>query len=759
MSTLDLPTIGMDDGGGTQMHESDLYLEVYLGDRSTQKISHFKLRNGLLWATPADLTDLGIVVDPGVVVDSDGMLPLDRLPGLQYNYDVANQRVVLDVPTALRPQQILGYRPPAAVHADRGSGLTLNYDSYASNQNSQTTLSIATALTWFGRAGALELSGLSRTGGNDSTGYERLDTRWTYSDPNHLWTWTAGDLITGGLSWTRPVRLGGLQWRRNFGVRPDLITYPVPSFASQAAVPSSVQLLVNNVQQFGTQVNDGPFVINNFPQISGAGEATLVVRDALGRVTQTTVQIYSDNQRLAKGLTDFSVEAGVLRHDYGNAHLDGYNHDPVFSGSVRHGLTNDVTLEAHAESGPNLTLAGLGMVWSPFGHLGVVAASAAHSQGNGDGWQRSLGYQYTSQHFGLDLQAQRANRGYRDLGSLQAALQGPMLKQDRASFWVPLGRGSLAYTWVHWLDTANRSGRIQTLSLSQNIGKWLYLTSSVFHDQATGTGVGLSLSMPFDGDKSAGLNVSRNNGQTQAVATVQRSVPYQGGWGWQVQAGDRNSGGYGSAVANFRGNYGDASFGIARDSGRTDSFLSASGSLAFMDGHLFASRRIGDSFAVVSTDGVGNVPILYENRLFGSTNARGYLMIPDLRGWQRNRLAIDPDRLGANYQLSALQQFVIPADAGGSLVHFEVTKVNPVIAVLLGPDGQVVPAGTPGKINNQNADVLVGYEGEAYIENATPGSVIQLETDGALCRYHLPAVPVSTGQAKLGPLACERSDP
>jgi len=93
---------------------------------------------------------------------------------------------------------------------------------------------------------------------------------------------TAGDLITGGLSWTRPVRLGGIQWRRNFGVRPDLITYPIPSFASQATVPSTVELLVNNIQQFGTQVNDGPFVLDTFPRISGAGEATLVVRDALG---------------------------------------------------------------------------------------------------------------------------------------------------------------------------------------------------------------------------------------------------------------------------------------------------------------------------------------------------------------------------------------------------------------------------------------------------------------------------------------------
>ena len=34
------------------------------------------------------------------------------------------------------------------------------------------------------------------------------------------------------------------------------------------------------------------------------GEATLVIRDALGRVNRTTVQIYSDSERLAPGLTE-----------------------------------------------------------------------------------------------------------------------------------------------------------------------------------------------------------------------------------------------------------------------------------------------------------------------------------------------------------------------------------------------------------------------------------------------------------------------
>ena len=42
------------------------------------------------------------------------------------------------------------------------------------------------------------------------------------------------------MNWTRPVRLGGGQVQRNFGIRPDLITMPLPSLSSSAAVASTV---------------------------------------------------------------------------------------------------------------------------------------------------------------------------------------------------------------------------------------------------------------------------------------------------------------------------------------------------------------------------------------------------------------------------------------------------------------------------------------------------------------------------------------
>lgn len=753
LSELDLPVPDKPDP--SKRNEQTLYLEVYFDDRPAGLIAQLRLRNGRLYSTPDELRALGLVVGPDLTVDNTGLIALDALPGLTYRYEIEKQYLVLTVPVALRPQQRLGYRTPGPVAATRSHGLLLNYDAFARSVDGTDSLVVATALRWFGRAGALELTGVSRAG-DDAAAYDRLDTHWTYSDPQRLWTWTAGDLINGSLSWSRPVRLGGLQWRRNFGMRPDLITFPMPRFSGAATVPSAVELLVNNVQQYGAEVNDGPFIIDAFPRISGAGDVTLVVRDALGRSTQTTVPIYVDYQRLAPGLTDFSFELGVPRQGFGGDE-DGYGNDLVASGSWRHGLTDDFTFEAHVEAGPGLRLAGLGGVWSPVGRWGLVTASIARSAGSTAGHQHAYGYQWTGQRFGLDFQSQRRSAGFRDIGNVVADDANNLSAQDRASFWLPLPRASLAFTWLRFLQSDGNQDCIRSLSWSQTLNSRLSLSASAFSSSSSGRGASLNFSLSLGHDLNANLSLDHSADQTQTVASLSRNPGYNGDWGWQMQAGDRR-GGFAQASAKRRGRLGEVWFGVDQAQDRTGYFFQGTGSVVWMDGQAFASRRINDAFAVVSSDGIADVPVLYENRAYGHTDARGYLLLPDLRGWQRNRIAIDPDTLGANYRIPELQQWVTPADNAAVFVRFPIALVHPAMASLLGPTGESVPIGSGGKVLGGEETFLVGFDGEAYLENLHSGTVLELDVAGTLCRYHLPTVPVGPTDAalvRLGPLMCE----
>ena len=174
--------------------------------------------------------------------------------------------------------------------------------------------------------------------GDGQREYVRFDTFWNHSDPETLESWQVGDLVSSSLSWSRALRMGGFQWRKNFQLRPDLLTFPVASVDGTALVPSSLSLYVNGVQQYSASVPSGPFVLNQVSGINGAGQATIITRDALGRSVTTTLPLYVDTRLLARELSDYSMEVGVLRRNYGRRSF-GYANDPVASASGRYGVS------------------------------------------------------------------------------------------------------------------------------------------------------------------------------------------------------------------------------------------------------------------------------------------------------------------------------------------------------------------------------------------------------------------------------------
>jgi outer membrane usher protein len=192
-----------------------------------------------------------------------------------------------------------------------------------------------------------------------------------------------------------------VQFSRDFAVRPDLVTYPLPQFAGEAAVPSSVDLFINGYKSDSALLQPGPYTLTNVPFINGAGEAVVVTTDALGRQVSTTVPFYVTSTLLQKGLTDFSVAAGSLRREYT---LKDFAYGPgVASGTFRYGYSDNLTLESHAEASSDLTLGGLGGNLR-LGNFGVLNTAVSQSQFEGRGGQQmSLGYQYNSMRYTRDL--------------------------------------------------------------------------------------------------------------------------------------------------------------------------------------------------------------------------------------------------------------------------------------------------------------------------------------------------------------------
>src|SRR5690606_23952226 len=93
------------------------------------------------------------------------------------------------------------------------------------------------------------------------------------------------------------------------------------------------------------------------------------------------------------------------------------------------------------------------------------------------------------------------------------------------------------------------------------------------------------------------------------------------------------------------------------------------GSIVAAGGGVFLANRINDAFAIVDA-GAAALPVLYENRPAGVTGYNRMFLIPDLRSYERNRVAIDPAGLPLDAVVSSTRQTIIPADRAGVVVHF-----------------------------------------------------------------------------------------
>src|SRR5471032_1202584 len=517
----------------TAPQQDELYLEVTLNGEATGLILRFTQGKAGLRSSVQNLRDLGL--DPALFgVDGVDEFDLDTVQGLSYQYDAAAQTIALRVSDALRAPLALDARNlRKAGKPTVTPGFVLNYDDYM-QLGHDGRLALVHELRYFNADGVFSSTGVVNADQRQRQ-YLRYDTSWTHSDPDTLRSWLAGDMISGSLSWTRSVRMGGLQWRKSFDLRPDLLTYPVATLNGSAVVPSAVSLYVNGVRQVDTTVPGGPFIINQVAGISGAGQATLVTHDATGRAISTTLPLYVDTRLLAPGLDDYSLEVGALRRGYGSTSFD-YERTPAVSASLRRGISDSFTLEAHGEAGVGVANGGAGGLLR-LGQAGVVNASLAGSVGRGNGGQLSVGYQYLSGRFSLDTQSTRASGGYNDLGSIQGA---PVASaSDRVSVTRSLFAGqsiSLSYVGYRAQDVA--PARVASLNYTATLPGGVSANLSAFRDlhQHQISGVFFSLSMAF-GAVSTTASSGHQDGVRSRTVTMSRSPDFGGGFGWALQSG------------------------------------------------------------------------------------------------------------------------------------------------------------------------------------------------------------------------------
>ncbi len=740
--------------------DATLYLDLQVNQVAKAELVPVQQRAGRLYLASEVLREAGIRL-PG---EPQGEVALDEIPGLHGDYDSQNQRLLLQVPPAWLPDQQVGERNLYPASDARSSfGALLNYDAYLNDTDEGGSyLAAWNELRLFDDWGTFSTTGQWRQSFNGAQaqgrqGFLRYDTTFRYTDEQRLLTYEAGDLVTGALPWTTSVRVGGLQLSRDFGARPDLVTYPLPAFAGEAAVPTSLDLFINGYKSSSTELQPGPYTLTNVPFINGAGEAVVVTTDALGRQVSTTLPFYVTSSLLTKGLSDFSVAAGSLRRDYA---VRDFAYGPgVASATLRHGVSDYFTLETHAESAESLMLGGLGGNLR-LGTFGVLNAALTQSRFEGDtGQQVALGYQYNSRRIGFNYQRVQRHGDYADLSLVDSPFTRLSQRSEQATLSLNLDRyGSLG---AGYFDVRAGDGtRTRLINLSWS--KPLWRNSSLYLSANREVGdsqwaVQAQLVIPFDLRGTLAFSAERSkDGQDLQRVNYSQAVPVGGGVGYNLgyaTGGNRDD--YRQADLTWRLQSVQLQVGDYGSSGEMTRWADASGSLVLMDAGLFAANRIDDAFVVVSTSGYADVPVRYENQQIGRTDRNGHLLVPYSSGYYRGKYEIDPMDLPADVLAPQVEQRVAVRRGSGYLLEFPLKRVLAASLVLVDADQQELKLGSRVRHQESGGEAVVGWDGLVYLENLAPHNRLQVDkADGGQCQV---AFDLPEGQGPIpliGPLEC-----
>ncbi len=753
------------------------YLEVFINGQPTRLIGEFLRRGDGSFACRArELKELGITPPAGAGPEEP--VALEDL-GAKARYEEATQRIFITLDDSARVRKTYDLRAGAEAGEVRraDTGMVLNYSLLASARTNGAFASSsfegasANLEGWiYSPLGTVSSAGFVRLDGFRSAKFVRLESSWRYTDVRRAISYRVGDLITSGPNWARPVRLGGVSVTRNFRVRPDIVTMPLPSLSGTAAVPTTVDVYLNNVRVHTQQVDPGPFTITNIPAISSAGVARLVMRDAAGRETEIRQSFYASSRLLRTGLLEFSLAAGAPRLEYGVKSFR-YGHSPGGAASVRYGVSDTITAHAHAEAAKDLQLAGGGFTAALFDRALITAAGAFSHNAGKTGFLVYGALETRLGDFTLNASTQRVFGHYADLASVTAPSPGAggsvytALDFPRALDSVSLGYalpnlgGGVSLNFLH--AKSRSQGSSNTLSLSYNQRLFgnvsFYVTAFADVKRLDRPNIFAGITIPLGGGESsasAGFSYDES-GKYRATASYSKPLKQKNGsvgWRARVSLGDLRSAqaslAWRTSKATVRGT-------VMRMNDNTLGHVTVDGAMVLAGGGLFAANRINDSFAVVKA-GAPGVTVRYENRPVGKTDRSGRLLVPTLRSFQRNKISIDPETLPVDATVADSKIFVAPADRAGVTVDFGVRPHSAAALVtFVDAAGKPLEVGGEARLEGAAGAFVVGYDGQTWLEGLKAHNRVRIDSgEGKVCEAAFDFTPKPGEQVAIGPVKC-----
>uniref|UniRef100_UPI0013D8A51D fimbria/pilus outer membrane usher protein n=1 Tax=Myxococcus vastator TaxID=2709664 RepID=UPI0013D8A51D len=224
--------------------------------------------------------------------------------------------------------------------------------------------------------------------------------------------------------------------------------------------------------------------------------------------------------------------------------------------------------------------------------------------------------------------------------------------------------------WTTWLGatTSARLNDWSTLSFSASRGnsarggstiEGMVFLNAIFDSRTTGT-VGHSQAL-------------RGKGTTSV--DIARSVPMEGGLGYQVQ-GRAGAVDQAMARADFDSNVGRVSAGAEWFQGQLAGMAEVAGGLVLIGGRVRPTRAVDQGYALVRVKGVEGVGVRLNNHEIGRTDSSGELVVTRLQAYNANRLSLAEHQVPLDVYIRSTEQVVATYQRGGVVLDFKAQTIR-----------------------------------------------------------------------------------
>ena len=652
---------------------------------------------------------------PAIASGDSGCQPIEQFTrGVSVRFDSGEQRLDFYVAQASQARQPRGYVPPESL--DRGinaSVLDYTLNGFRTDNEGVRVVTAFAGLSARVNYGDWRLRKRINYNLTPSGHWQHDDLGTSLSTDIPAWrsALSIGDAYTGGQLFSS-VRMRGVSLAADSRMLPESQRGFAPVIRGVAVGNAKVEILQNNVVVYSTTVPPGPFEINDLYPTGYGGELKIVVTEANGKQTVTTMPFSVLPQLLREGVFDYAVDVGQVL---------GYARTrKLLQGTALYGLNNTLTLAGGVLASDDYAAVLLGSAWNtPIGAFqvnGIQASFKRNSLQRYKGWTVEtswaesiaptrthfsfIAYRYSSRGFysleeGLRQQdtdeaaitmapSRARNRMVLSVSQMVGQSTSFFIAANTASFWDSTNKqfsyqAGVSQQWgpVQLSLSAGRSRTLgsantqNTYSLAMSIplstGPESRTGAVASYTHASSTGdtrqVGLSGAYGSRGQFSYGLNQlnSQSNGNTLSVNA-----------GYQARTAT-----VGVTALTSRG--------ISQQS------LTLSGGIVAADGHVVFAPFVGDTMGLVHVADAKGMNLATSEAV--QLNDDGYALMPYLTPYASNSVELDVSRAPLSARFDSTSAMVAPR--AGAIVLRRFKRLPGYTLMLQGrrADGKPLPFG------------------------------------------------------------------